>query len=441
MFRKIVRFLWGDLTTKEMKKFGILAITFFFIIGSYWLLRPLKDGIFKSIVGIEYQPLAKIVSLFIIIPLVLLYSKLVDIFKKHKLFYVFFPVYGAIFLLMAVLLMHPTIGLANTVASPLRIFGWFSYVVIESMGSLMVALFWSFVASSTDATSAKKGFAIIISGAQTGSILGPTIARYSETTGLPLLLVFAACGVLVVPFLIKIFMTKVVEKEQDSIAFQREQKEEKKPKTGIIEGLRLLLTKPYLLGIFAIATFYEVIGTIMDYQMKVLAAKKYTNPENFTAFLGFFGQCANVLALLLALLGTSYLMRRFGLTFCLLIFPIAVGTVVGYVYINPMLWTVFASVIVVKGLSYALNNPAKEMMYIPTTKDVKFKTKSWIDMFGARSAKATGASVNNIFKANISELMLYGTLIALGLVGIWIIAAMFVGKTFNKLTKEGKIIG
>ena len=94
----------------------------------------------------------------------------------------------------------------------------------------------------------------------------------------------------------------------------------------------------------------------------------------------------------------------------------------------------------IKSLSYALNNPAKEVMYIPTSKDVKFKSKGWIDMFGSRGAKASGAGINDAFKGNIPDLMLYGTIIALGLVGVWVVAAMLVGKTFNKLIREDKII-
>ena len=49
--------------------------------------------------------------------------------------------------------------------------------------------------------------------------------------------------------------------------------------------------------------------------------------------------------------------------------------------------------VTLKGLSYALNNPCKEVMYIPTSKDAKFKTKSFIDMFGSRSAKMSGAQI------------------------------------------------
>ena len=436
---KVFRFLWGDLTKEEFKKFGILSATFFFIIGSYWLLRPLKDGIFRAIVGIEYQPLAKIASLCVLIPLILFYSKLVDLFEKHKLFYIICSLYGLIFLTIAYLL-TTSIGLVNTVSSPYRIFGWVTYIAIESFGSIVVALFWSFVASFIDSSAAKRGFAFIISGAQVGSILGPTLATYSEKFGIPFLGFVAACGIFMIPVLVMFFMQKVGYEYQLK---QKEKKQEQliKSKTGIFEGLKLLFTKPYLLGILGIATFYEVIGTILDFQMKMLASQKFgANIEAFTSFMGRFGQVTNTIALLLALLGTSYLMRRFGLTFCLLTFPIIVGFVVGGVYINPTLLTVFISMVFVKGLSYSLNNPSKEMMYIPTSKDIKFKAKSWIDMFGGRSAKATGSAITATFRHSLSNLMFYGTIISLGFVGFWIMAALFVGKKFYKLTTEGKIV-
>ena len=80
------------------------------------------------------------------------------------------------------------------------------------------------------------------------------------------------------------------------------------------------------------------------------------------------------------------------------------------------------------------------MMYIPTSKDVKFKAKSWIDVFGARGAKGTGSLVNNTFAHSAPLLLFYGTVVSFGLIGVWIVAAIFVGKTFNTLTKHNKII-
>lgn len=432
MALKVFRWLWGELTPEEYKKFGMLSATFLFIIGTYWLMRPLKDALFMNIVGKLYLPYAKMVSVLFLIPLILIYSKLVDIFEKHKLFYIITAGYGSFFILIAYFLTHPTIGLANTTPSKYRLLGWVIYLGIESFGSLVVALFWSFVASTTETSSAKRGYAIIISGAQIGSITGPEFAKHATQIGMPSLALIVACGIFIIPLMIFLFVTL----QPQSIA---NTKQEQKKSTGFLEGLRLLFSKPYLLGILGVATLYEVIGTVLDYQMKFIADDVYHSTEKVTEFLGLYGQCANLLALVFALVGTSFIIRNFGLTFSLVAFPITIGAVVCYVWIYPTLWVLFGAMVAIKGLSYALNNPCKEIMYIPTSKDVKFKTKSWIDAFGSRTAKAGGSGINAIF-TNMTSLMFYGSLISLGIVGIWVIVALYVGRTNHKLVEEGHIV-
>ncbi len=432
MFQAIKNALWGDISGEEFKRFGLLSITFLFIIGTYWLMRPLKDGLFIKIVGASYIPWAKIASFLFIVPLILIYSKLVDLVAKQKLFYIICIFYALLFFTISFALKHPTIGLANTVPSSGRLLGWIIYLSIESFGSLVVALFWSFVASSTDTSSAKKGYALIISGAQVGSIAGPFLASNAKSFGMPLLTIFVAIGILIVPILIKLFITVHPSAAEKSPASTEK-------KTGIIEGLKLLLTRPYLAGILGVATLYEIIGTIIDYQMKMSADKVFSTPEAVTGFLGNFGMAANSLALVFALIGTSFFIRKFGLTFCLVMFPVTIGLVVGCVWAIPGIWVLFGAMVAIKGLSYALNNPCKEIMYIPTSKDAKFKAKSWIDMFGGRTAKAAGSGINAFF-TTLSELMFFGSIISLGIVGIWIVIALYVGKTNKKLTDSCTII-
>jgi len=438
MIEKVSKWLWGDMSQKETRKYGLLALAFLFIIGTYWLLRPMKDAIFASTVGIKFQPTAKIVSLCFLLPVTLLYSKLVDMLEKHRLFYVITLAFAAAFTCVTLLLAHPTIGLANTVEDPSRILGWTTYVLIEAFGSLMVAMFWSFVASSSDPASAKKGFPFIIFAAQFGSIAGPTLATQAEVFGLPMLMAIGVCCMLVVICLIAM-VVRLDPAEMIADGAGKSNKESKKP-TGMLEGLRLLFTKPYVAGIFGIATLYEVVGTIMDFQMKVLARDAYATPESFTQFMAYFGQCANGLSLLFALVGTSFFMRRFGLSFCLLLFPFSVAVVVTGIYMSPGLWQMFAGMVAIKGLSYALNNPSKEIMYIPTSKDVRYKAKSWIDVFGSRGSKAVGSGINNSLQGSAQALMTYGTLASLGVIAIWIAVAAYVGRTFAKLTSTGQVI-
>lgn len=432
MLHRLKTILWGDISGEDLKKYGLLSFTFLFIIGTYWLMRPLKDGLFFKIVGKLYQPSAKIASLLFIIPLILFYSKLVDLVQKQKLFYIICTIYALLFIGIAFFIAHPTIGLANTVTSPYRIFGWIIYLGIESFGSIMVPLFWSFVISSTDTTSAKKGYPVIIAGAQIGAIAGPFIATHAEHIGMSLLATVVTCGILLVPFLIKYFISIYPSAGETSVS--------KEKKTGMIEGLKLLFSKPYLLGILGVATLYEVIGTILDYQMKFAADEVYHTSEGLTKFLGYFGVASNTLALVFALVGTSFFIRRFGLTFCLVMFPVTIALVICNVMIYPSLWILFGAMVAIKGLSYALNNPCKEIMYIPTSKDAKFKAKGWIDMFGGRTAKAAGSGINGMF-TQMTALMFYGSIISLGIVGIWILVALYVGTTNKRLTEEGRIIG
>jgi len=433
---KIARYFWGDLTQEEFKKFGLLSLTFFFLIGTYWLLRTQKDAVFNTIVGFENQPIAKMLSVFMILPLILIYSKLVDIFSKNKLIIVLSSFYTVCFVIVAIFLNHPTIGLPNTVASTGRFFGWFIYIFIESFGSLMPGLFWAFVTSSTKSESAKKGYPMIIAGAQVGSLLGSYMSWKSRYFGNALLFKLSGVGIFAIVPTILLYLWIVPPSANNGVSAAVS----KRPKTGAWEGLWILLTRPYVLGIFALATLYEIVGTILDFQMKMLAKAVYTTTASFAAFNGMFGLLTNGVALLFAVMGTGMLFRRFGLRFCLMLFPLATGTVISVVFFKPALFVVLFAMITIKALSYALNNPSKEMMYIPTTKDVRFKAKGWVDMFGSRSSKGTGAFMNYILKTYSSNILLYGTMLSLGIVGVWVAVASYVGHTFKRLTDNNEVI-
>lgn len=448
MLPKPLRAVWGDLSREEIKKFGIIASIFFVVIGIYWMLKTIKDPIFDFHVGFKYQPWAKIASLVFVGLAVIFYSKLVDIFKKQTVFYIICSVYGLSFLVLSYLLSHPQI-IPNHIGSiPGHILGWASYLFIESFGSIMPALFWAFVASVTTAESAKRGYAMIATCTQIGTIIGPfLISTYAPRYGLPFF--FGLSGILIffIPLIPQMYM-RLIPQSEASV----NKSSGAKQKSGFTEGLRLLLTRPYLMGIFAIATLYEFIGTILDFQKGMLISENYPSQldggTGFAWFKGIEGSAIGVVSLLFALLGTSFFMRRFGLRFCLICFPAVIGitmiTVFSYHSVSSnsyhLMWIFFAAVVLIKGLNYSLNNPSREVLYIPTSSDVKFKTKGWIDAFGARLLKTFGASVNNSLSSSISLLLTLGTFLSLGVVGIWIYAAIYVSGAFDDLQEQHKII-
>mmetsp|Transcript_3817 Transcript_3817/g.12310 ORF Transcript_3817/g.12310 Transcript_3817/m.12310 type:complete len:146 (-) Transcript_3817:67-504(-) len=115
--------------------------------------------------------------------------------------------------------------------------------------------------------------------------------------------------------------------------------------------------------------------------------------------------------------------------------------VVGVVYFVPSMWCLFGVMVAIKGLSYALNNPSKEMLYMVTTDSIKFKAKSWIDVFGGRASKALGSVVTNTFKKPVTNLMFYGSLVSLAIALGLLAITSTLGRAFERLTASGELIG
>lgn len=431
LFSSIASALWGDMTAQEGKKFGLLSLIFCFLIGSYWVIRNMKTPIFMKFIGSTYLPYASMLSVGFMIFFIMFYSKLVDLFEKHKLVYILTIGYSLIFLIVTFLLQHPTIGLPNTTPSKNRLFGWILYIIIETFGSFMPALFWSFVNSTVDQASAKKGYGFIIFGAQFGSILGCVIDMQATRIGMQLLFVIATLGIVITPLLVYYFVshypTAPVAADKPSQA------------TGFLEGLRLLVSRPYLLGILGISTLFEVVGAIIDYQMHTLSNVAFPTAARVTEFEALFGLFTNGLTMTFAIVGTSFFLRIFGIRISLIAYPIAVACAVAIMWAFHGLWVIMFTMVVIKGLSYSLNNPCRDIMYIPTSKDIRFKVKGWIDTIGMRSAKSVGAATTTFFPV-MSQLVVYGSLISFGVIGVWILAALYVGKAHQKLTQTQTII-
>jgi len=90
-----------------------------------------------------------------------------------------------------------------------------------------------------------------------------------------------------------------------------------------------------------------------------------------------------------------------------------------------------------KALTYAINEPLKEILYIPTGEVVKYRVKVWIDVLGARLAKAMGsflASSGPLHPAMMSEYAFLPTLLVSG--GMMWVSVMASG-ALHRISKLG----
>ncbi len=449
-FQWLCRFNFGDFEREEFKKFLRMGLIFALIIGVYWTLRPLKDAIFIQFVGKFQLPFAKTMSVLALLPLVMFYTRLLEKTSREKMLVILPAFYGTAILCFS-LLMNLVQGSAESIASSsafysisLKTLGYFWYFFVESFGSLVVALFWAFAADTTDPVHAKRGFPLVVAIGQIGGIIFPYSVgglpyRLHCSTDSLSMLCLGFLILFIIP-LVRYFLRKTPNQLLTSFHGKNEKKEESKQEPGFLEGLKLLLKNRYLLCIFGANFIYEIVVTIFDFNFKIAAGSAYSGVA-LSNYLSIYGSSVNIISLLCLLLGISNITRFLGIGVALAAMPIIVGLALfGFMSMDTLTF-LFALMVGSKAINYALNGPALKQLYIPTTPDVKFKAQAWIETFGSRSSKQAGSVFNmslgplqGAFGAVLgrSYYLTLSGILCFPLLVLWLVVAIFLGKSFKK---------
>lgn len=446
----------------ERVKLALLTLTFFFVIASYTLVKELKDSIFMTVVGRGYLPGATFASLIAMMPAIFLYSFFVDKMRRYQLLALYSLIYGVVGLIFVYFIGHPTIGIANMAASPYRLFGWLFYFFIEGYSPFVVGVFWAFANSVTSPDAAKKNYGLMVAGSKFGGLLVAYLAYRFLTPSVALELsdvakhqfIAGASSLLllmvpiVIYWLTKQVPAKYLHGYEAAYQLEKEQQKSKEEthKVGIFEGFKLLVSQPYVLGIFGFIFFYEVSFAILNYQRKCLIGDCSSGPADLSR--EFFWQIflVHLVGCLLSLIGTSALMRRLGERKCLMVIPVVSGLLFLYFIAVNTLSAVVIVFIGLRALNYGFSYPVRESLYIPTVKDIKFKSKSWIDTFGTKIAKVFGAFFNSFTFGVLSRfgggafLAINGAFLGI-IVVVWSITAFLLGKKYQQAIDNNEVIG
>lgn len=456
-----------DSDHSERVKFICLTLTYFLVIASYTIVKELKDSIFISVVGVNYLPTAKIIGMLVLVPAILFYSFLVDKLRRYQLLMFYSLFYGVCILFFGYFLSNPEIGIANVQASPYRLFGWFFYFFIEGFSPFVVSVFWAFANSVTNPEFAKKNYSLMVSGSKLGGMLSAGFAwiflsrtvffgvTLNEITKHQILFFFSAATLLLVPFAIILLMKKVPGRDMHGYeaAYQLEKARTKEAK-GLMEGflafsksmfggLYMLFRHPYVMGIFGIILYYEILNVVLSYLRLQIARGASCDLSGLNCILFEQVFYIHLIGFLVSLFGTTPLLRKFGERKCLLLIPLLTGLLVFLLLFNINLGdykivNIVSFVFIgIRAINYAISYPVRESLYIPTVKDIKFKSKSWIDAFGTKFAKSFG-SVFNMWAPVVSGAH---TVFLSGIIGVWFVTSYFLGKRYDKAIKNNEVIG
>jgi AAA family ATP:ADP antiporter len=262
-----------------------------------------------------------------------------------------------------------------------------------------------------------------------------------------------ACGLLFVCAFVVNAIFKFQIKQQSSTSDGQIMPPEPQ-KVGLKDSFNFIRKNRHLLLIAGLVLVTGIIATLIDFQFSSKVEHYFDTPvwrkEELQAFFGLFFGGLTTFAFFLQLLLTSRFLKRFGLLFTLLLAPVVLLLgLVGIVIAGLTL----PLVIIVKGsdesLAFSLNQSLREILYIPMTLNLRYKTRPFIDMFLNRLARVIAAillfiagvvlavkEVPYISPVKDPRLAEQLTWVIIFFIGLWIILNFKISKEYVSVVKQ-----
>ncbi|RLM93565.1 ADP,ATP carrier protein 1, chloroplastic [Panicum miliaceum] len=482
------KFLGVDV--KTLKKIVPLGLMFFCILFNYTILRDTKDVLVVTAKGssAEIIPFLKTwVNLPMAIGFMLLYTKLSNVLSREALFYtVIFPFiafFGAFAFVLYPLrdAIHPTAladkllaALGPSFLGPVAILRIWSfclfYVMAELWGSVVISvLFWGFANQITTVDEAKEFYPLFGLGANIALIFsGRTVKYFSnlrKTLG-PGIDGWEVSlkGMMSIVVLLGLVISSIywgVNKfvlNDPSLPKSDRKKKKEKPKLGMKESLKVLLSSRYVRDLATLVVAYGISINLVEVTWKSKLKAQFPSPNEYSSFMGDFSTATGIATFTMMLLG-RFILRKFGwgvaamitptvllLTgvgfFSLILFGQPLTPMLATMGMTPLLAAVYVGAmqnIFSKSAKYSLFDPCKEMAYIPLDEDMKVKGKAAIDVVCNPLGKSGGALIQQFMILTFGSLAnstpyLGGILLVIVLA--WLGAANSLDKQFSSLAKE-----
>lgn len=403
------------------------AAYFFFLLMSLYLLRPVREamGIAQGADKLPWLMTTTMVVMLVAHPL---YAALVSRLPRKRFIPAVSHFFAANLLLFAVLFaLLPEHG--GT------LLGYVFYVWLSVFNLFVVSVFWSLMADVFTEDQGKRLFAMISMGGTLGAVVGAAVTEaltrgplgfHLEPTGLNII---AALSLEVAV----VCMLQLARRFRLSETGERN----REPGPDFRAGFKAIMGSRYLQTICMYMLLFAITSTFLYLMQGDIVAKSFGTRAERTAAFAKIDVAVNVLTLLLQLLVTSRLLRWIGVSGVLLVLPLLTLAGMGALVVLPTYAVLAAVQILRRGVHYAVDRPAREILYIPLGPEEKYKSKAFIDTFVFRSGDFLGVWAPSFFAA----LAVPVSVAALGSTGVWVGIAAWLGRLVGRRagTSESEI--
>jgi AAA family ATP:ADP antiporter len=369
--------LFADVEPGEAGTVLLMFLNLFLLLLGYYVLRTVREPLILAS-GAEVKSYAAAGQALTLMGFVPLYGWFASRVGRAKLilgFILFFIVTIELF------------SFAGRAGVPYVGIVYYVWVGIFSLAT--VAQFWSFANDIYRREAGERLFAFIFLGATLGAPVGAKVAeRLFEAGVSPYDMMHLATGILCV----HLALYRVVDRRESRRPSQAAAAATPLSATG---GFRLVFESTYLRRLAALIILLNVVNTAGNYIMdkSVIAAAEAAMARDASvsrdafigAFSGRFNFTFSTLGLLLQAFAVSRIVKYLGMAGVILALPlVAVG---GYSLIaagaglSVIRWTK----IVENATDYSVMNTARQLVWLPTSRDEKYKAKQAIDTFFVRT--------------------------------------------------------
>lgn len=375
--------IFGDVRAGEGGTVVLMSLNIFLLLVGYYVLKTVREPLILMAGGAElksYAAAAQAMTLIIYVPV---YGWVASRLPRQQ------------FLMTVIFFFVSCIQLfffAGQIGVPHLGFVFFVWVGIFSLTT--IAQFWSYANEIYTRADGDRLFPLIAVGSAAGAPLGAGLAEWLFALHLsPFLMMQIAAGIL----LLHLGLYRVVSRRV--VAGATREREPMKPGNGFAlvlksHYLRLIALFLVLLNIVNTAGEYilgQAVVTTADAQ---LAANPSFSKEVFIGtFYGRYFFWTNVVTILIQAFLVSRIVKRFGMRGVLLALPLVALGAYGLAGVGAGLTFLLYVKIAENSTDYSVMNTGKQMVWLPTTREEKYKAKQAIDTFFVRTGDMLAAGV------------------------------------------------
>jgi AAA family ATP:ADP antiporter len=226
-------------------------------------------------------------------------------------------------------------------------------------------------------------------------------------------------------------------------AVHRAVKEAETPLGGR-SGFTLVFASRYIGLIAVLLVVYNCVNTVGEYILSHLvvahaAAAAHADPGfDKSAYIGaFYGNYlfwVSVASLLLQAFVASRLVKRFGVAGVLFALPFIALGAYGFVALGATIGIVRWAKTAENATDYSIMNTAKQLLWLPTSREEKYKAKQAADSFFVRLGDLAAASVVFVGTAWLAFEARGFAVVNLALVVLWLLVAVLLVRENHRLS-------